>query len=72
MADRLTGERLQLHPRKAHVVNVRDGIDLLGYTVFPERRRLRNDNGWRFVHTQRPSPTGGLTVRISIRRYKVG
>jgi RNA-directed DNA polymerase len=29
------------------------GLDVLGYRVFPHSRRLRNDNGWRFVRTLR-------------------
>jgi hypothetical protein len=47
--ERLDSERLRLHPRKAHVIPVQTGIDLLGYHVFPSHRLLRNDNGWRFV-----------------------
>jgi hypothetical protein len=46
--ERLADERLCLHPRKAQVTRVRDGLDLLGYRVFADRRRLRNDNGFRF------------------------
>jgi RNA-directed DNA polymerase len=46
--ERLEEERLILHPRKAHVSPTRDGLDLLGYLVFPNHRRLRNDNGHRF------------------------
>ena len=48
LADYLTRERLHLHPRKAQVSRTRDGLNLLGYVVFPHRRRLRNDNGLRF------------------------
>lgn len=32
-----------------HVTRTADGLNLLGYVVFPECRRLRNDNGHRFV-----------------------
>jgi hypothetical protein len=46
--DRLAEDRLRLHPRKAHISPTRDGLDLLGYLVFPNHRRLRNDNGHRF------------------------
>ena len=46
-------ERLRLHPDKAHIVPVAGGLDLLGYRVFPGQRRLRNDNGWRFVRKLR-------------------
>ncbi|HRW64719.1 MAG TPA: RNA-directed DNA polymerase [Candidatus Competibacter sp.] len=48
LADYLTRERLRFHPRKAQVSRARDGLNLLGYLVFPHRRRLRNDNGLRF------------------------
>jgi retron-type reverse transcriptase len=46
--DFLRRERLRLHPRKAQVVPVRQGLDVLGYRVFPDFRLLRNDNGHRF------------------------
>ncbi len=48
LADYLNRERLRLHPRKAQVSRTRDGLNLLGYLVYPHRRRLRNDNGLRF------------------------
>jgi retron-type reverse transcriptase len=51
--DALGRDRLRLHPDKAHVVPVAGGLDLLGYRVFPHHRRLRNDNGWRFVRKLR-------------------
>jgi len=41
--ERLAAERLVLHPHKAHVTPVRDGLDLLGYRVYPTHRRLRPD-----------------------------
>jgi hypothetical protein len=44
----LACERLQLHPHKQEIVRTRDGIDLLGYRLFAEHRRLRRDNGYRF------------------------
>jgi len=53
VAERLGRERLRLHPDKAHIVPVGCGLDFLGYTVFPHHRRLRNDNGWRFVRQYR-------------------
>jgi RNA-directed DNA polymerase len=46
--ERLHAERLLLHPRKAHISPTADGLNLLGYLVFPNHRRLRNDNGHRF------------------------
>jgi hypothetical protein len=36
--------RLTLHENKAQVYPVRDGIDFLGWRVFPFYRRLRRDN----------------------------
>ena len=51
--DALNRERLRLHANKAHIVPVGDGLDLLGYRVFPTHRRLRNDNGWRFIRKLR-------------------
>ena len=51
--DRLAVDRLRLHPHKAHITRVADGLNLLGYLVFPTRRRLRNDNGHRFARKLR-------------------
>lgn len=47
--ERLAIDRLRLHPRKAHSSPVGDGLNLLGYVVYPTRRRLRSDNGHRFA-----------------------
>ncbi len=46
--ERVTVERLCLHPHKAHITRTIDGLHLFGYLVTPRRRRLRNDNGHRF------------------------
>jgi len=51
--ERLATDRLRLHPRKAHISPVADGLNLLGYFVYPTRRRVRNDNGHRFARTLR-------------------
>lgn len=51
--ERLAIDRLQLHPRKAQVSPVADGLNLLGYVVYPTWRRLRNDNGHRFARKLR-------------------
>lgn len=51
--ERLVADRLHLHPRKAHISPVADGLNLLGYVVYPTRRRLRNDNGYRFARKLR-------------------
>ena len=49
----LARDRLRLHPRKAHITHTRDGLNLLGYLVYPYHRRLRNDNGHRFARRLR-------------------
>lgn len=46
--EKLAEDRLVLHPRKAHIYQTRRGVDVLGYTVFPDFRRLRGDSGYRF------------------------
>jgi retron-type reverse transcriptase len=51
--ERLAADRLLLHPRKAHIYHTRRGISLLGYTVFPDFRRLRAENGYRFFRRLR-------------------
>lgn len=51
--DRLAADRLVLHPNKAHITHAGDGLNFLGYVVFPQRRRLRNDNGHRFARKLR-------------------
>ena len=43
-----TRERLTLHPKKQRISQVKEGLDLLGYTVFADFKLLRNDNGFRF------------------------
>jgi len=44
----LQRERLRLHPRKVLLTRVGEGLDLLGYRVFPQHILLRRDNGYRF------------------------
>lgn len=51
--EKLAEARLRLHPNKAHIAPTAQGLDLLGYFVFPHRRRLRNDNGHRFARRLR-------------------
>jgi RNA-directed DNA polymerase len=51
--EQLRRDRLRLHPRKAHVTPVRKGLNLLGYVVCPEHRRLGNRNGYRFARRLR-------------------
>lgn len=51
--ERLHGLRLWLHPRKAEVSRCRNGLDLLGYQVFPDFIRLRDDKGHRMARKMR-------------------
>ncbi|MFI0398635.1 MAG: reverse transcriptase domain-containing protein [Thiolinea sp.] len=48
ITEKLVDVRLTLHPRKANIFQTRQGVDVLGYQVFPDYRKLRNDNGYRF------------------------
>lgn len=45
---RLAGDRLRLHPNKIRLCRTGDGVDVLGYRVYPHGIRLRNDNGYRY------------------------
>ena len=40
----LTAVRLRLHPVKTQITSVRDGVNFLGFRVFPDRVRLRQEN----------------------------
>ena len=51
--DQLLELRLWLHPHKAHIMPTRQGVDVFGYRIFPQRRQLRNDNGHRFARKLR-------------------
>jgi RNA-directed DNA polymerase len=46
---RLYNERLLCHQRKGQVRRTSEQIDVLGYQLTPYHRRLRNDNGFRFI-----------------------
>lgn len=62
--ERLAAHRLRLHPRKAHVSQVADGLNLLGYLVYPHHRRLRSDNGHRFARRLRRFARGYAEGRL--------
>ncbi|MDJ0805855.1 MAG: reverse transcriptase/maturase family protein [Gammaproteobacteria bacterium] len=51
--EKLQTLRLRLHPGKANIFDIRQGVDILGYRVFPAYRLLRNDNGHRFARRLR-------------------
>ena len=48
IGERLRNLRLRLHPAKRQIHSTADWVDVLGYRVRRDRRRLRNDNGLRF------------------------
>lgn len=62
---KLETERLRLHPNKVHITRTIDGLNLLGYLVFPTHRRLRSDNGHRFVRTLRRLQRGYANQRLT-------
>ena len=51
--EQLAMDRLRLHSHKAQISLVADGFNVLGYIVYPTCRRLRSDNGHRFVRKLR-------------------
>ncbi len=48
IGERLAAVHMRLHPRKCQVVPTHVGLDVLGYQVWPNGRRLRPLNGYRF------------------------
>ncbi|NCQ32724.1 MAG: RNA-directed DNA polymerase, partial [Armatimonadetes bacterium] len=53
LADRLSAVRLRLHERKCQVRRVDEGVDFLGYRIWPTHRRLRRDSVLRFKRRRR-------------------
>lgn len=51
--EKLIDYRLRMHPRKVNLFSVYEGVDILGYRVFPSHKLLRNDNGYRFARRLR-------------------
>lgn len=45
--------RLRVHPRKIQLMRTSERVDMFGYSVSPDRRWLRNDNGHRFARRLR-------------------
>jgi retron-type reverse transcriptase len=64
--ERLAAERLLLHPRKAHISPTADGLNLLGYRMFPNHRCLRNDNGHRFSRRLRGFARAYAAGRVTL------
>jgi len=62
----LAGLRLTMHERRSTVYPVKNGIPFLGFTVFPDRRRLRRRNGVAFGrrlrHWHRCVARGEMTI----------
>lgn len=65
ITDFLQVERLTIHPEKTFVQPVTEGIDHLGYRVFPTHRRLRQDNGRKFVKNAK-------TLQEQYKRGRIG
>ena len=49
LADYLHQERLRLHPRKIYVLPVKNGVDYLGYQIYPDHKLVRKDTTMRFI-----------------------
>lgn len=60
----LTRERLRLHPHKAQITPTRQGLEVLGYRVFPTHRRLRTGNAHRFARRLRSFARGYAAGRL--------
>ncbi len=45
----LEGLGLKIHPKKCQVFPVSEGCDFMGYRIWPDHRRLRKANGYRFA-----------------------
>lgn len=52
------------HLCRAHITPVCFSIDLLGYSVFQDHRRLRNDNAHRFIRKLRRIALGYAQERL--------
>ena len=68
--ERLSLERLRLHPRKAHIVPTHCGLDVLGYRVFPGHRRLRNGNATRFTGRMRKLAAGFASGQLTLKQIQ--
>ncbi len=66
LATALAGLRLRLHERKCRVHRVDEGLDFLGYRIWPTHRRLRRSSLVRFTRRRRKLRTAWRTRRISL------
>jgi hypothetical protein len=62
----LARERLLLHPKKQQIHRTGDGVDLLGYRIFPTHVRLRRNNGYRFRRRLRAKAVAYAQGRIEL------
>ncbi len=66
IAAKLSEDGLEIHDDEGGISPTREGLDLFGYRVWPHRRQLRNDNGWRFARRFRAMARrysqGGMTL----------
>ncbi len=64
--DYLQQERLSIHPHKIQLFKVSEGVDVLGYRVFPRHIRLRRDNGYRYRRQLRKYATQYQSGRVEL------
>jgi len=64
IGEHLAADGLRLHPTKVQVTRVADGLDVLGYRVYPGRCLLRNANGHRFTRHLRALARGYAAGRL--------
>jgi len=62
IAEYLEQLRLRLHPHKSRVFRTAEGVDFLGYRIYPEFMRVRKSNVKRFRKR----------LRMMVRQYKEG
>lgn len=62
--------RLRLHPRKQHLCPTLDGLDVLGFRVFPGHRELRADNATRFARKLRAMARAYAAGRYSLDDFR--
>ena len=69
MGSYLVRLRLALHPRKCQVLPTRDGVDYLGYRVFPTHRRLRATTAKRSIRQLRRKARHCLRGTLPVGRF---
>ena len=69
MGEYLARLRLTLHPRKCHVLPTRNGVDFLGYRVWPTHRRLRATTAKRCIRRLRGKARHCLEGTLPAERF---